>query len=277
MKTRLHLVLPAAALMLGASTLAAQTVFTDNFNSYTGTTTGGSPFYGTTGAYQGVQVPVPADVSLGNVGIGGSQALQLSGTSDNIFVLKAPGSTINLSQGAVTLSLYFQRTAGVNVSVPELGLVPTTASNISSGGGNGLSARINSTASPSYQVRNSATTQSGFTLTGSTATTVGNWYYFAVTIERLATTDQLSISSTLSNADNTGAVGTQLASISGTVTNSTLWNDSDGVFATFRAQGNGVGMIDNLAVSQIPEPSAFAGLAGLGALGLAASRRRRRT
>lgn len=61
-----------------------------------------------------------------------------------------------------------------------------------------------------------------------------------------------------------------------TLTSAALYAD-DSIFARFRGfNANGLGAVDNLGISQIPEPSAFAALAGLGVLSLAASHRRRR-
>ena len=48
-----------------------------------------------------------------------------------------------------------------------------------------------------------------------------------------------------------------------------LWTSNNGLWSFDQSTGQ-------LALSAVPEPSAFAALAGLGALGLASQRRRRR-
>jgi hypothetical protein len=109
------------------------------------------------------------------------------------------------------------------------------------------------------------------------ALTNGNWYYLTSTLTRTGTANQFSFTTSISNASSDGTVGTLIDSIAATtLTSAALYADAS-LYAGFRGfASNGLGAVDNFAISQIPEPSAFAALAGLGVLGLAASRRRRR-
>lgn len=115
--------------------------------------------------------------------------------------------------------------------------------------------------------------------------TNNNWYQLRLDLTSSSST---SISATVSLYDwgTNGVTGGTLVdsfttSLTGSVGGnmSTMFNAD--LWAGFLAKStNGSGarafQVDNFSASAIPEPSAFAALAGLGAIGLAATRRRRR-
>ena len=99
------------------------------------------------------------------------------------------------------------------------------------------------------------------------------WYFFEVTYTRSAI-NQISMDVSLSSADNTGAVGASLLSLStgGFVTQlATSSEVYSGFISSTRAGGE---LVDNFLA--IPEPSTYAAIAGLLFLGMAIYRRRSR-
>lgn len=191
------------------------------------------------------------------------------------------------SAGSITVSAFFRYgTVGSNGGTPlTIGFAGNTATNLfnsSAGASDMFLVRINKPAANTGQltlqtrVAGSAVTAatgslSSFALTGT------NWYYLETTLVRTGTANQFTQSTALHNANSAGVIGSLIDSISATtLTSATLYADTS-LFTGIRGfNTNGLVAVDNFSVSQIPEPSAFATLAGLGVLGLAASRRRPR-
>jgi hypothetical protein len=252
----------------------------------------------------------PAYPSSGNLNGANSNAWVVTGSTDS-YTLSANGGlnnsqevrqtlTINpeasafyntafdASLGAITVSTYFRYS---NVAVTgsggtpiTLGFAGNTTTSLFTGGGPGdmILARINKPGTNTGQL----TIQTRVSGTGSTpatgslssfALTNGNWYFLTSTLTRTGTANQFSFTTSISNASSDGTIGSLIDSIAATTLTSAALYADDSLFAGFRGfASNGLGAVDNFAISQIPEPSAFAALAGLGVLGLAASRRRRR-
>ncbi len=99
------------------------------------------------------------------------------------------------------------------------------------------------------------------------------WYYFEATYTKQAV-NQISVAASLSSADDTGAVGATLLSISSAAFETTLAGNSSvhsGFISSTRAGGD---VVDNFLA--IPEPSTYAMIAGALLLGVAVVRRRLR-
>lgn len=115
------------------------------------------------------------------------------------------------------------------------------------------------------------TLQSG---TGSTMNT-GDWYNYTFTLTKSSTVGTFTYTGSLQNWGSTGAtLISTLGSYSGTITNSTLYNDTS-VYAGIRMTNGGT--VDNVAiVTAVPEPGTY-GLISAGAItGTAFVRRRKK-
>ncbi len=254
------------------------TSFTDNFNAASGMSL--SPTGGV-GSGQGVN-------------IGGSSPAFYKGTTDAIPDLNVGDS--------VTMGLFFQRAES---TVPEGG-ARITALGLStsgdaldsntgglgtavSGQGNfGLIIQLNgATASGVTAARlrtfdsasGAAPTNSGFLKTFNL--TNNTWYKFEATFTMTATDNTWSVSSTLQDWGTTGTsfVG-DVFTLSPTIVASSgagLAYDDTQLFAGFSGASTHAKAVDNFSLtttSAIPEPSTYAALVGLGALGFVALRRR---
>jgi len=108
----------------------------------------------------------------------------------------------------------------------------------------------------------------------------GSWYLASASFVKSATLNVWDVSASVVDFGVSGLTpGVTLSSVSGTITQAGTYGAS-GLYAGVNFR-NGFGntrftTLDTFTASAIPEPSAFAAIAGLGVLGLAASRRRRR-
>jgi hypothetical protein len=246
------------------STQAASIV--DNFDSYTP----GSP------ASSDATYATRYTNTSANVGIVASTGLSTSNAwsfvSDQTVFRKDTSFDLSLSgQGSVTASLFFQYAGTIAFASPQIGFAADSTGSFTAA--LDLSARLTGSAvNPTLQLRNN----NAQVVVGSSLTiTNGNWYQLSYTLTRTATTDIFSGSVSLWNSTSAGVVGSQVGSTlaSASISNSTLWNDTS-LFFGVRENTNIVAM-DNLNVSLIPEPSAFALLGlGLGLMSLVARRRR---
>ncbi len=110
-----------------------------------------------------------------------------------------------------------------------------------------------------------------------TSLTADTWYTLTFTIEGTAD-NSFNVTGSLATQ---AAPSTSILSIASTSVSRTL-SLSDNVFLGLAGTANtadngGAFALDNLSATAIPEPSSFAALAGLGALGLVGLRRRRRS
>lgn len=259
------------SLDFSASSQFNLTPTTGNFTASTGTTTQFT-YSGTAGVGGGGGVSVSTDA--GGVNYNHNTAYALSA-----------GSTY-------TISTFFKTNAVVGTSanqVAGVGLVGTNVGEFGTGSiqSIGLTLRApltNGSAGNSstlqLAVANNPGTNANILQSTSFTAATNNWYKLSVSITKTATADTFSVSGSV---EDWGAAGTSFSSsvrsFSGqTVTNAGLYADAD-LFAGFFARQTGgnpiqIAAVDNFSV--IPEPSSFAAIAGLGMLGFAASRRRRR-
>lgn len=198
----------------------------------------------------------------------------LNGASNNSFTISAKirGEwTTNTTNGNGMFHLGFGSDTTAN-----FGGSPTAAS---------FAIRLQSTTtagSLSWQTRNNNTNAAISGASNVTGLSASNWYGLTATFTE-TTLNNWSFTAQLLDF---GAAGTGLGSsitngsVSGTLVNSGMFSASN-LFAAvnFRDAGSSLTnhtFVDDLSFSAIPEPSSFAALAGLGALGLVATLRRRR-
>ena len=255
----------------------AQTIFSNNFN---GETAGTVP----TGLQQDFST---ATVTASN-GVGGTNGFGFSSGTSPVMV--STTSTYDVtSLGEVTFSAFFEyngttTTGGgfsmgwsdssvgsnyFNANGSDRVLIGVT--NLGSGNfGLGFGGQLN--------VFGNEFDPTTFTLTS------GNWYQFVGTLEYTGL-DGVSGNSLWDYSiglTDYGADGTVAGSVVASITDSFEATDFGSTLTLTAAraaiatnQSRGTNLIDNVNISAIPEPSAFAALAGLGVLGLAATRRRR--
>ena len=223
----------------------------------------------------------------GTAGVGGGGGISVS--TDAGGVNYNHNTAYALSAGSTyTISTFFKTNAVTGTTanqVAAVGLVGTTAGEFGTGAVPSLSMSLRwpgSGTAGSVQLAVANNTGSNTNTLQSTSFTAATntWYKLSVSITKTATVNTFSVSGSI---EDWGADGTSLSSSvrsfsAQTFSNSALYADAD-LFAGFFARqtgGNPIQMqaVDNFSV--IPEPSSFAAIAGLGMLGFAASRRRRR-
>jgi hypothetical protein len=258
----LKLIVSSALVCGAASSASAQFSFSDDFNGLTA----GNNLQATTPQNNWFASANSFVVEAGT-GLSGSNSIATASTTDRTAIWDV--GSFDFANGAITASIYFNvTTSGGSI---QLSLFPGNNSNANrvslqldtNTGSNAIWRSVNNGAS---------TTGTGAAPSLGTALTAGSWYYMTATFTPNGA--NLDLTGTLFNSSNTGVVGTQVGtSYSFTLAAPAVLSDST-IYGGFRASF--VGKSDNIAFTQIPEPSAFAALAGLGALGFAASRRRRR-
>ncbi len=221
------------------TSIHATVVFSDDFSTYTTTTT--TPF---TTAYT---VYANSFTIGASTGLGGTQSLTPA-VSDDRLIRK--DVSVNPGSGDITMDLFFKKSSGSGAAEPQLGLAPQNT-----GDANDLGARYNSSGT-AFDIRvNGGTTvsdSSTFTLTA------GNWYDFRLTISKTATANTFNMTVSVYNSDSSGNVGTLVHSYTTTAVNSTVYG-STASYAYFRSNaGSGAPVDDNFSMTQAsagPPPS----------------------
>ncbi len=271
------LLLPLLAVgALSVSTAGAQTLISDTF---------GSSFSNFTA--QGTPGTPPASFQWSNsIGVGGVSGRidSISGSQNHVNNVRYVGSgaavTWTAGQQYGTSIFFLPGTIATgNVFQVQNGFLRSDGSQFG-GGGSSVWGQVRQDSSGSPFLRlfqhqtqvgsNSAT----FTLSNAL------WYELETTMTLTsATLGDISVSLYSRGTDGTAA-RTLVQSISATsVTIGNSGFNQSTFFAGFGGgnnSGTNIAAFDNFSVTAIPEPSAFAALAGLGALGFASSRRRRR-
>jgi hypothetical protein len=270
------LFLPLIALSaVAVATSNAQTIISDtfpsNFNNFTAQTAGGGS--------DGFQWSSTAGVG----GVAG-RIDAITGPQNNTDAVFYSGTGFAITWAAnqeYAVSTLFTGTFGTgNINEVTTGALRSTGSNFFSGGGSGVwgQMRQDSTGNPFlrlYQQNNLVGSPSAsFTLTS------GNWYELETRFSLTNATTAATLGVYLYDRGTDGTdARTLVESIS--ATNVTITNSGFSgadLFAGFGGgndSGSPIAAFDNFAVTAIPEPSSFAALAGVLALGLVALRRRR--
>lgn len=232
-------------------------------------------------------------------GVGGGGGLRVDNTAANNLFYGAPGSgtasTFNvagLSAGTMfSSSIDFQWASTTDASATALttmtfGLAAnrTQTAMSSTGSFGGSILRNNSTNTVTLRMRNNNANATTLDFNQS-ALTAGSWYRLGFDFTKNETTNEFGYTVTLFSigADGTSTPvlfndGIKNLTISGTISNSAIYADADAFFGFDIRDtiGNtGITHVDNFTVSVIPEPSAYALLAGGFALGVIGFRRRR--
>jgi hypothetical protein len=250
-------ILAAITTLAVASTMASGAVLvSDDFNSYTGLTTGATPL-STNWNTNASATNNPA--LLATAGLSGTQSIGVaSGTGlnpDFSYVNKTAVDWTAIS-APITMSVFFQRgTTGSGQGNPDLEFVGSDTQVINSNPA--LGARVNGSSSLEIRSNNSG----GFAST-SVSLTTGNWYQLVVSYTR-STPNVITVSTSLFNSDSAGVVGTQVGStVTANFTAHALYSDSS-IYGGVRLTGNSTGQaltqsVDNFEISVIPEPATLA-------------------
>ncbi len=292
--------LAALALGVGASSLAAQTVFTSNFDSRP-LTTGSRYLILESNAQNVAQVWLRPGDFTGTAGTGSglysiisvdnhptNRALQVRRSgADLSTALYFPAQTLAVGESLRMETLIRYRFENESLTAPDLaqalrfgfGNIVNTSNlddpansaffirtnpGLSSTTG-GTSAAFNLPATNNFLSTTSGnfTATSGATVSSTNFNAQSEWQSLSLTLTR--------------NATSWTIVAEGAVNFTGTTDNVAGMPTAFNVFG-LRMAGHPAGTLlqfDDMTISVIPEPSAFAGLAGLGALGFAALRRRR--
>jgi len=286
MNIKAQLIAPLALLAALASNASAQIVYRETFQN----TTAGNADLNTVGWFANSSIPSPAGTDYrytGSTWISSGTGAGSFSTTPNINSRSnnTPGGTSQGTQTADTVSTGFVFMNGFDVAATSA----LFATDEFFAGGSVTTANISSM---------SATRSFSRTATSAPSVRIGTtWYVYidptvanrtpANTGNQIATNPASTWGSAVFSSANWGQIlgltstinsgSTSAMSIGATAilpTNSAIVGI--GFYQTFAAASNGSMRYDNIEVSVIPEPSAFAAIAGLGVLGLATSRRRRR-
>ena len=285
--------LVALATLLTSNALASITGYTVNLNASASTYTDSFQRWAT----------APEDAqgfTWGSTfGTGGGGGLEVTNTSgNNLYYRPSPASdatsTFNIAGLAAgvkfdsSLDFKWANTASTELTSITMGFTPSRAqaSLTSAGALAGSLIRTGGGSVVTLRMRN-GTTNAGTTLDFNQSTlTAGNWYRLTYSLTKTSTANTFDYTVTLYSigADGTSTAtvfndGTTNITLSGSVTNSSIYGDSDAFFGydiRDTTSSTGISHVDNFAVtSAIPEPSAFALVAGFLAIGFASTRRRR--
>lgn len=277
--------LPASAQITGfdADFNAGATTYTDNFQRWN------------------ADPQDPVGFTWGSsFGTGGGGGLQVDNTAGNNIFYGAPNSAVGThtfdvaglaggsSEASFSSSIDFvwSNTTATDLTVITFGLAASRAQGaMSSSGSLGGSIIRNGSSTVTLRLRNNNASASSLTFNQSLLT-AGNWYQLAFDFTKSATTNEFDYVLTLLSlgADGTSSPvvfndGTKDLTMSGSVSNSTLYGDSD-VFFGYDIRdtigSTGISHVDNLTVTStaIPEPSAAVLVGGLLTLFVAGGRRR---
>jgi hypothetical protein len=277
MKSLSQTILSSLAGLALASTVSAQVLVSDSFSSSFSNFT--------------VQSGSSADgfsYSL-NAGVGGSAGRINAVTAsqnhgDSVYYSGTGAAIIRSFDQEYAVSIFFLpgTVSTSNVAQVTTGLLRSTGSNFG-GGGSGVWGQFRQSNGGDSFLRlynqnvQVGSNSAGFTLSNTL------WYELETRVDLSSATNATTLGTYLYSrgADGTGA-RTLVSSVS--ATSVTIGNNGFnaatfyGAFAGGNNSGSNIAAFDNFsvsAISAIPEPSSFAALAGLGALGLVATRRRR--
>lgn len=290
LKTSQALLVLSAAAALAPAAHAQIVGFDVDFNGSSTTYTGNfarasDSILGTTGLNWGA-----------TAGTGGGGGLIVTETSArNLFYRPAPAndatSTFDMAAFAAgdtfstSIDFLWADTTATGTTLITAGFSPANTSQTAMTSAGALAGSIirNGTSTVTLRMRNGNASASTLDFSQS-ALTAGSWYrlsYDVTKSETLNTFDYtVSLFSIGANGISTPVLfndGSKDLTITGSVSNSAIYADTNAFFAyDIRGGTTGISHVDNLVVSSaIPEPSAFAAIAGLGALAAVGLRRRR--
>lgn len=296
MKPTPHITSLLAVAALGVLPASAQiTGFNANFNADASTYTNNFQRWNT-------DPQDPVGFTWGSsLGTGGGGGLQVDNTAGNNIFYGAPNSAVGthtfnlagLTGGSPTaafsssIDFVWGSTTATDQTLITFGLASSRSQNAMSSTGSlgGSIIRSSGGSTVTLRLRNSNSTVSSLTFNQSLLT-AGSWYQLSFDFTKSATTNEFEYALTLlslgANGTSTPVVfndGTKDLTLSGSVTNSTLYGDSDAFFGydiRDSIGSTGISHVDNLVVSaaSIPEPSSFALLAGGLSLLIVGGRRR---
>jgi len=220
-------------------------------------------------------------------GVGGGGGVLIGSSASNKYYLPDDTSAFDfttLPSGdgyRVTADFRWSDSTSTDLTVINIGFVPSTGSTMSSTtsmGGSLIRAADGSTVT--LRLRTGSTNVDTMSF-GQDSLTAGNWYRLTYEVTKSGTANAFNGIVTLYSIGEDGLDAAQVfldggtpASVSGSQTNATLYEDGSVISVYDVRNTNGINAVDNLGVSYIPEPSAAAML-GLGALAFGARRRRR--
>lgn len=256
-----NLLIPTIALGFATMGGANAATIIDDFNSYSGNANTNALWQA---RYTNTATSIQFDSGTGlkTPGPGASTALNV--TADQTFVRKDTG--FDLSAGAVTATIFFQFAGATSTSSPQIGFTLIPNGNFTGIGD--LSGRL--TTGNLLQLRQN----NGTALTAGSALTLttGSWYQISYSLTRTTTANTFSASVSLFNATDAGSVGSQVGStLSSSIVDAVFYADTDVYFAL--RENTTISAMDNLKVTQVPEPSPT--LVLLGGVGMLVLLRRR--
>lgn len=256
------------------------TTYTDTFGRFN------DSILGTTGLNWGA-----------TAGTGGTGGLIVTETSArNVFYRPAPASdaTSTFDMAAftagdtfsTTIDFLWADTTATATTLITAGFVPANTSQTALTSSGALAGSIirNGSSTVTLRMRNGNANANTTLDFSQSALTPGSWYRLSYDLTKSSTLNTFDYTVSLFSigANGTSAPvlfndGSKDITIAGSVSNSTIYGDTNAFFAyDIRGGTTGISHVDNFVVgSAIPEPSAFAALAGLGALAAVGLRRRR--